>query len=66
MSETKWNAGYPKKPGWYKCRLDGEEECVLKYYVCTVSMKPHWVDNHGDYIESMAHVEWSEATQHER
>lgn len=58
MGEKIWNSGWPKKQGWYKCLLDGEMEMNLKYYVCQVSMKPHWVDNNGDYIESMAKVQW--------
>ena len=66
MDNIVWHTGWPKKSGWYKCRVDGELECLLKYYVCQVSMKPHWVDSNGDYMESMGHIEWSEATQHER
>lgn len=59
-NETVWNDGWPKKEGWYRCLLDGEVEMNLKYYTCTVSMKKHWVDSHGDYIETMAHVQWSD------
>lgn len=66
MSETQWNDGWPKKPGWYNCLLDGEMEMQLKYYVCQVSMKPHWVDQNGDYIESMAKVQWSAPIKHDR
>lgn len=58
MSESKWQDGWPKREGWYKCLLDGEMEMELKYYVCQVARKPHWVDSHGDYIESMAHVQY--------
>lgn len=60
MGETVWHDGWPRKEGWYRCLLDGEEEMNLKYYMCTVSMKKHWVDSHGDYIETMAHVQWSD------
>lgn len=60
MDEAKWHDGWPKKEGWYKCLLDGEQEMILKYYTCTVSMKKHWVDSHGDYIETMAHVQYSD------
>lgn len=66
MNDIAWHDGWPKKPGWYKCRIDGEYECMLKYYTCQVSMTPHWVDNHGDYMESMGSIEWSEAVKHER
>lgn len=59
MSESKWNDGYPKRTGYYKCLIDGELEMTLKFYVCQVSMKPHWVDNNGDYIEAMGKVQWS-------
>lgn len=59
MEGNIWHDGWPKKEGWYKCLLDGEMEMELKYYVCQVARKPHWVDSHGDYIESMAHVQWS-------
>ena len=66
MSDKKWHSGWPKEPGWYNCLLDGEMEMQLKYYVCQVAMKPHWVDANGDYIESMAHVQWSSKADHER
>ena len=66
MSEIIWNDGWPKKPGWYNCLLDGEMEMQLKFYVCQVSMKPHWVDQNGDYIESMAKVQWSAPIKHDR
>lgn len=58
MSETKWHDEWPRKEGWYKCLLDGEEEMTLKYYTCVVSMKKHWVNDKGEYIETMAHVQW--------
>lgn len=58
MDSNKWHDGWPKREGWYKCLLDGEMEMELKYYVCQVARKPHWVDSHGDYIESIAHVQW--------
>ena len=57
---SKWHDGWPRKEGWYKCLLDGELEMNLKYYTCTVSMKKHWVDKNGDYMESMAHIQWSD------
>lgn len=60
MDNNKWHDGWPKKEGWYRCLLDGEEEMNLKFYVCQVARKPHWVDQHGDYIESMAKVQYSE------
>lgn len=60
MSEAQWNDGWPRQQGWYKCLLDGEVEMNLKYYVCQVSMTGHWVDAHGDYMESMAKVQWQD------
>ena len=60
MDKNTWHDGWPSKEGWYKCLLDGELEMDLKYYVCQVARKPHWVDSHGDYIESMAKVQYSE------
>lgn len=53
-----WQHGYPKKQGYYQCLIDGELEMKLKYYVCQVSMKPHWIDEHGDYVETMGVVQW--------
>ena len=50
--------GWPRMPGWYKCLVDGELEMDLKFYVCQVSCKPHWVDKNGDYIESMGKVQY--------
>jgi hypothetical protein len=61
MSKNNWHDGYPKKQGWYNCLVDGELEMRLKYYVCQVSMKPHWLDSNGDYIEAMGKVQWSDS-----
>lgn len=58
-NESRWRDGWPKKEGWYKCLIDGELEMDLKFYVCKVAMKPHWVDKYGDYIESMGKVQYS-------
>ena len=58
MSEAKWNDGWPRQQGWYKCLLDGELEMNLKYYVCQVSMKPHWVDANGDYNNPPSPAYW--------
>lgn len=58
--EKQWNEGWPKKPGWYKCLVDGDVEMELKFYVCQVSCKPHWVDKNGDYIETQYKVKWKE------
>lgn len=68
MQETKkvYKDGWPRQQGWYDCLLDGEMEMQLKYYVCQVSMKPHWVDKNGDYIESMARVQYADKVTHER
>ena len=56
MEET-YKSGWPKIPGWYDCLVDGEE-MRLKFYVCQVSCKPHWLDSEGNYIESMYEVKW--------
>ena len=61
MDKNKWHDGYPKKQGWYNCLIDGELEMKLKFYVCQVTMKPHWVDTNGDYIETMGKVQWSDS-----
>ena len=61
MSDNKWHDGWPKKQGWYRCLIDGELEMKLKFYVCQVAYKPHWVDSHGDYIETMGKVQWSDS-----
>lgn len=68
MQETKkvYKDGWPRQQGWYDCLLDGEMDMQLKYYVCQVSMKPHWVDKNGDYIESMARVQYADKVTHER
>ena len=59
MSETIWHDGWPKRTGYYNCLIDGELEMKLKYYVCQVSCKPHWVDSYGDYVEAMGKVQWT-------
>ena len=61
MDKNKWHDGFPKKQGWYNCLIDGELEMKLKFYVCQVAMKPHWVDTNGDYIETMGKVQWSDS-----
>ena len=68
MQETKkvYKDGWPRQQGWYDCLLDGEMDMQLKYYVCQVSMKPHWVDKNGDYIESMAKVQYADKVTNER
>lgn len=66
MGEEVWHDGWPRQQGWYKCLIDGELEMQLKYYVCQVSMKPHWVDSNGDYIEAMGKVQWQEQIKHDR
>lgn len=63
---SKWSKGYPNKLGWYRCLVDGEVEMDLKCYMCQVSRKMHWVDDNGDYIESMYNVEWGEPVEHGR
>lgn len=49
--------GWPRIPGWYDCLVEGEE-MKLKFYVCQVSMKPHWLDKDGNYIETQYKVKW--------
>ena len=49
--------GWPRIPGWYDCLVDGEQ-MKLKFYVCQVSCKPHWLDPDGNYIETMYKVKW--------
>lgn len=58
MNENKWRDGYPNKAGYYHCLIDCEMEMILKFYVCQVSRKPHWIDQNGDYVESMARIQW--------
>lgn len=55
-----WNEGWPKHPGWYRCLVDGTVEMNLKFYICQVSRKPHWIDKDGDYIETQYKVKWKE------
>lgn len=59
MSQEKiWNEGWPKKEGYYNCLVDGEVEMPLKFYVCQVARKPHWVDDHGEYFETQYKIKW--------
>lgn len=53
-----WKEGWPRKEGWYDCLLDDELEMKLKFYICKVACKPHWVDSHGEYMESQAHIKY--------
>ena len=66
MDDNGYKDGWPRQQGWYECLVDGELQMMLKYYVCQVSMKPHWVDHNGDYIESLGKVQWRDKVTHER
>lgn len=55
--DKEWHEGFPEKPGWYWCRVDGEEEMWLKHFICTLSGRHEWAAKGGDYIYSI--VEWS-------
>lgn len=66
MASEDYKDGWPRQQGWYECLVDGELKMMLKYYVCQVSMKPHWVDHNGDYIESMGKVQYKGQVKHER
>ena len=54
---NEYKDGWPRIPGWYDCLVEGEE-MKLKFYVCQVSMKPHWLDKDGNYIETQYKVKW--------
>lgn len=60
MAAEEWKTGWPKRPGWYRCLVDGDVEMDLKFYICQVSCKPHWIDEGGDYIETQYKVKWKE------
>ena len=49
--------GWPKVPGWYDCLVEGEE-MPLKFYVCQVARRPHWLDKSGNYMEKMYKIKW--------
>ena len=55
MSE--WKDGFPKREGFYRCLIEGELEMKLKFYICQVSRKPHWIDNQGNYV--IDRVQWT-------
>ena len=50
-----WETGYPQRPGWYHCRLEGGE---LNLYCkrCELTGKYHWLWTDGSYVEER--VEW--------
>ena len=54
---NQYRDGWPKIPGFYDCLVEGEE-IKLKFYVCQVACKPHWIDGQGNYYETMYHVKW--------
>lgn len=51
-----WHEGYPSKPGWYHCRVEGGE-VDLYCKKCELTGKYHWVYKDGSYINER--VEWS-------
>lgn len=52
-----WHEGFPKKPGWYHCKLDGGE-VDLYCKRCELTGKYHWLWTDGSYIEEK--VLWRE------
>ena len=53
-----FHSGYPRRKGWYKCRIDGEE-AKLYLFVCELNPKKrHWTDEQGRRIDE--EVEWTE------
>ena len=54
---NEYRDGWPRIPGFYDCLVDGEE-IKLKFYVCQVACKPHWIDGQGNYYETMYKVKW--------
>lgn len=43
-----WRNGWPKKPGYYTCLVDGEEK-ILKHFICEMSDRHEWVRSDGSY-----------------
>ena len=54
--EIVFKDGYPKEPGWYWCRVDGEE-MWLKHFICQLSGRHEWAHKGGDY--EYGEVFWS-------
>ena len=55
-NNVEWHDGYPVKPGWYHCRVEGGE-IELYCKKCELTGKYHWVYKDGSYITER--VEWS-------
>lgn len=58
-----WQAGYPRTPGWYHCRLDGGE---INLYCkrCELTMKMKWIAPDGS--EVVERVEWKKPDEPQR
>lgn len=54
--EEKWNIGFPKKLGWYRCRVDGVEERLL-LFICPLSGRKSWKRLSGGF--AIGYIEWT-------
>lgn len=59
MSEEKWSHTFPKKPGVYKCRINGEREEYLINHLCQLNGRFRWKDLRGVDYDHTAYVEWT-------
>lgn len=57
-TNTEWHKGFPKRKGYYRCRIDGVE-LQLYLFICELNPKKrYWVDSTGYQITD--DVEWTE------
>lgn len=53
-----WQKGEPRQAGWYDCRIDGEKEDRLQWWICLMNPKKrHWKDRDGKYMDGHT-IEW--------
>lgn len=53
-----WCSGYPKKPGWYDCLVDGVE-MRLRFRFCMMMGRNEWRDISGNRLSDEIKVLWT-------
>lgn len=59
MPDIEWKTGMPNTQGYYDVLIDNEEESVLRFWVCPMKRKGHWMNDKGDYLESFHDIKYT-------
>lgn len=56
--DCEWCSGYPRKPGWYDCLVDGRE-VRLRFRFCMTRGRNEWLDISGNRVSDDSQVMWT-------